>query len=195
MHLNLCGKTEQKTVFYAFIYIQLTILHQRYYWCYWQISSMAGTLFLAFIKELNHVFSHFSAPRHILHISPLLLFLLIPLPPALEAMTTCASGWGFHCIALNVSWMRRFLFEINLHWGWDLFHLELCQKFWQNQSLWHVILENLNPNQNEMIKCQTSQYSIKSTFLGCRRTAPVQVLISGMSTCNMLVAQFIPWMA
>ena len=181
-------KLNKRQYFYAFIYTQLTILHQRYYWCYWQISSMAGTLFLAFIKELNHVFSHFSAPRHILHISPLLLFLLIPLPPALEAMTTCASGWGFHC---NVSWVRRFLFEINLYCGWDLFHLELCQ----NQSLWHVILENLNPNQNEMIKCQTSQYSIKSTFLGCRRTAPVQVLISGMSTYNMLAAQFIPWMA
>ena len=47
---------------------------------------MARTLFLAFIKELNHVFSHFSAPRHILHISPLLLFLLIPLPKRNDQM-------------------------------------------------------------------------------------------------------------
>ena len=118
-------KLNKRQYFYAFIYTQLTILHQRYYWCYWQISSMAGTLFLAFIKELNHAFSHFSAPRHILHISPLLLFLLIPLPPALEAMTTCASGWGFHCIALNVSWVQRFLFEINTVGG-----IFSCQVFW-----------------------------------------------------------------
>ena len=129
-------KLNKRQYFYAFIYTQLTILHQRYYWCYWQISSMAGTLFLAFIKELNHVFSHFSAPRHILHISPLLLFLLIPLPSALEPMTTCASGWGFHCITLNVSWVQRFLFEINPFRPFSIF------------STWNIAKTNISDENN-----------------------------------------------